>query len=311
TFEVGWFRDKPDHEDGHARDERSCDDYLARSLDGGLTWEWSRYSQFGGGGEYETLKEPMPFGAEGFAFKSQGERFYFTSDRGHVWSGPFRLAVWGVLGKFEARTDYMITGERSGLFYLAVEPDGTQERAFVAETSDGGLTFDLRGWIADTQPAQHQRWVMPSAVRISADHLVAAVRRKDDRALRNWIDLYDSHDNGRTWSLVRKITDTATDGEPFNGNPPSLVRLADGRLVVTYGVRAAPYRIAARSSEDDGRTWSPEITLRGGARNWDIGYPKTVVRADGMLVTVYYFATPDNRDQFIAATIWNPDILSQ
>jgi hypothetical protein len=192
------------------------------------------------------------------------------------------------------------------LFFLAAEPDDLPERAFAAQTRDGGLSFVLRGWITDPEPAPGERWVMPCVARLGPDHLAAAVRRKDTDRLRNWIDLHESRDEGHTWRQVSKVAVTAADGEPFNGNPPSMVRLADGRLVVVYGVRAAPYRIAARCSSDAGATWSEEVTLRDGARNWDIGYPRTILRADGRAVTVYYFATPDNRDQFIAATVWDP-----
>jgi len=307
TFEVGWFRDKPDHEDGHARDERPCEDFLARSLDGGRTWSWEKFDLFGGNnGDFLPLKESMPFASEGFAFKAQGERFYFSSDRGHSWSGPFQLKVKGVKGELKARTDYLITGAASGLFFFAVEPQGTSERAFCAVTKDGGKSFQLQGWIGDAEGRSEERWVMPSTVSLGADHLVTAIRRKDESVLRNWIDLYRSRDGGRNWALASKVADTGVDGEPFNGNPPAMIRLADGRLLVTYGVRSPPYRIAARLSEDDGETWSEEITLRTGARNWDMGYPKTVQRADGQVVTVCYFATAEKRNQFIAATIWDP-----
>ena len=39
-------------------------------------------------------------------------------------------------------------------------------------------------------------------------------------------------------------------------------------------------------------------------RTWDLGYPRTVVRPGGKLVTIYYFATNQHKEQHIAATIW-------
>jgi len=69
-----------------------------------------------------------------------------------------------------------------------------------------------------------------------------------------------------------------------------------------------PGRLCARISTDDGKTWGKELILRQDARNWDLGYPRSVQRSDGKGVTVYYFATPENRNQHIAATIWDPDI---
>ena len=43
---------------------------------------------------------------------------------------------------------------------------------------------------------------------------------------------------------------------------------------------------------------------RGGGR--DIGYPRTVQRPDGKIVTVYYFHDQPKGDRHIAATIWEP-----
>jgi hypothetical protein len=40
--------------------------------------------------------------------------------------------------------------------------------------------------------------------------------------------------------------------------------------------------------------------------NWDLGYPRTVQRSDGKIVTVYYFNEAANKERYIAATIWDP-----
>jgi hypothetical protein len=62
----------------------------------------------------------------------------------------------------------------------------------------------------------------------------------------------------------------------------------------------------AKLSSDNGATWGPEITLRDDAANWDFGYPRSVLRPDGKVVTVYYFTTRQRPEQHIAATIWAP-----
>ncbi len=90
------------------------------------------------------------------------------------------------------------------------------------------------------------------------------------------------------------------------GNPPSLVRMNDGRLAVTYGHREAPFGIRARVSGDGGRTWGREIVLRDDGGGRDLGYTRTVQRADGALVTVYYFNRNENSERTIEATIWRP-----
>ena len=107
-----------------------------------------------------------------------------------------------------------------------------------------------------------------------------------------------------TWAHGERIAHTDHTGR--NGNPPSLVKLADGRLAAAYGVRSNPMGIRARVSADHGRTWGPEIVLREDARTWDIGYCRSAVRADGRIVTVYYYATAEHLENHIAATIWSP-----
>ena len=74
------------------------------------------------------------------------------------------------------------------------------------------------------------------------------------------------------------------------GKPPHLLRLADGRLLVTYGYRHEPYGERACLSHDGGRTWdyAHELILRDDAPTGDLGYPATTQLDDGTLLTVYY-----------------------
>jgi hypothetical protein len=155
------------------------------------------------------------------------------------------------------------------------------------------------------------RSVMPATVRVSATHLISAMRRRYDPPItekpvltKNWIDVYESFDNGKTWRFLHKIANTDTGLR--NGNPPSMVRLENGWLCVMYGYRGVPYSIRAKISDDNGKSWSKEIILRDGARNWDIGYTRSVVRPDQKVVTLYYFTSDDPFENHIAATIWDP-----
>src|SRR5262249_24766260 len=129
--------------------------------------------------------------------------------------------------------------------------------------------------------------------------LLTTVRRKDPS--KSWIDAYASHDDGRSWSYV-----STPEPDTGEGNPPSLVKLRDGRLALVYGVRARPYRIAARLSGGRGKTWSDAVTLRddGGAN--DVGYVRSVVRPDGKVLSVYYFTDSTGPDRYLAATLWDP-----
>ncbi len=54
-----------------------------------------------------------------------------------------------------------------------------------------------------------------------------------------------------------------------------------------------------------GRSWGSEMILRDDGC-WDLGYPPTVQRADGRIVTVYSFNNDPRSERYIAATIWKP-----
>ncbi|HUW18120.1 MAG TPA: exo-alpha-sialidase [Sedimentisphaerales bacterium] len=291
-------------------------DLLARSLDGGETWTIEDPDNYAGDGR---KPKPCPgninFLSPNFAMHCRGDKFRISYDRGRTWQGPYKLPDIGK--KLSARTDYIVKGPKECLFFLSAEEERVQalfqDRAFCARTTDGGKTISFVSWM--TAEPISVRSVMPSTVRVSENHLVSALRRRldvhvedDVDVSRDWIDVYQSKDGGRTWEFLNKAADTETDDaneEERNGNPASLIRLKDGRLCVTYGYRERPYGIRAKLSVDNGKTWGQEIHLRDDGCTWDLGYTRTFQRTDGQLVTVYYYATAEKPEQHIVATIWD------
>ncbi|MDZ7335015.1 MAG: exo-alpha-sialidase [candidate division KSB1 bacterium] len=297
----------------HSRDKSRPSYYLlARSLDGGESWSLEDPENFAGdGGKPMSVKDKIHFSHPDFAMRCWANEFFVSYDRGKTWQGPFSFPDFG-LKELTSRTDYLVISEESCLFFLSAKVENVraslQDRAFCARTSDGGRTFQFLSWMTETDTV---RSVMPSTVRLADNHLVSALRRRYDPTpmqgyalQKNWIDVYQSLDNGASWQFLSKVADT--DNGKRNGNPPSMVRLKDGRLCVTYGYRGIPYSIRARISADEGKTWGKEIILREDAPTNDIGYTRSVVRSDGKVVTIYYFTTEQNVEQHIAATIWDP-----
>ena len=90
----------------------------------------------------------------------------------------------------------------------------------------------------------------------------------------------ESSDGGKTWSVPQPIG--------VWGLPSHLLRLKDGRLLMSYGYRRAPFGNQARISADHGRTWSEAVTIPADGAGWDLGYPSTVQLDDDSLVTVWY-----------------------
>ena len=91
-----------------------------------------------------------------------------------------------------------------------------------------------------------------------------------------------SDDGGLSWSPAEPTG--------IDGYPPHLLRLADGRLLCTYGFRKPPFSIRAVLSEDDGVSWQATrpISIRAGLPSKNLGYPGTLQLPDGGLVTIYY-----------------------
>jgi len=315
-FEAGYL--KPS-ERMHAIDySRPAEHVVARSLDGGETWtvesppglrpppgrKVAGVPTGTDGKPTVPFEGTMDFSNPDFALTARMEsfhvgpsRFYYTTDRGKTWQGPYEIPTFGTKG-IAARTDYLVDGPRDMTIFLtaAKDNDGQQGRTLCVRTKDGGRTWAVVGHVGP-EPPVGKKAIMPSSVRLSDTTILTAVRRKRS------IDLYRTEDNGETWTYVGK---PAPDTGANNGNPPSLIRLKDGRFVLVHGYRSAPYGIRARISEDEGQTWSEEIMLREDGGGRDLGYVRTVQRPDGKLVSVYYYNDGPDDERYIAATIWDP-----
>jgi hypothetical protein len=318
-FSAGYHKDLGPERHNIDR-ERPEEHLLARSRDGGETWAIENPAVKGWlipagkalhGVEPAKVKEKawqdcpggIDFTHPDFAMTVRmtdvhagPSRFYYSTDRGHTWQGPYRLPLFGQKG-IAARTDYLVKSKNECLLFLtASKQDGREGRPLCVRTTDGGKSWQFVAWIGG-EPKGYA--IMPSTVRLGDQELLSAIRHREGN--KSWIDTYRSADDGRSWSLAgRPAPDT---GE---GNPPSMILLTDGRICLTYGYRAAPYGMRARMSNDGGRTWGAELNLRSDGGGRDVGYPRSVQRKDGKIVTVYYFHDEPKGERYIAATIWDP-----
>ena len=153
--------------------------------------------------------------------------------------------------------------------------------SFVVRSHDGGKSWGDLSVIAH---AFNETCMAPLK-----DGQLMAVMRSDEGG---YLASSFSSDKGRHWGRPNRITKNRE-------HPADLLRLRSGAILLTYGERNKPYGVQAMISSDEGASWSRKdrVMLTWDGDHSDIGYPVTVERSDGRLVTVYYVVYGE-RDSF-------------
>jgi Neuraminidase (sialidase) len=149
----------------------------------------------------------------------------------------------------------------------------------VCESTDDGRSWKKLAQIptrAGDDPSEYHEL---HAVEATNGTIVVQIRNNNP-ANRSETLQTESPDGGKTWSVPHPIG--------VWGLPSHLLRLRDGRLLMSYGYRRKPFGNQARISTDHGKTWSEPITVSGDGANGDLGYPSTVELQDGTLLTAWY-----------------------
>ena len=148
-----------------------------------------------------------------------------------------------------------------------------------AESRDDGRSWSVIGAIPFMPGHTVADYHEPHAIETADGRLVAQIRNHGKPFEQETLQS-ESEDGGRTWTVPHSIGAW--------GLPSHLLRLRDGRLLMSYGHRRPPFGNLARVSEDGGATWSDPLTISSDGTGTDLGYPSSVELADGRILTVWY-----------------------
>ena len=210
-----------------------------------------------------------------------------STDAGASWSAPYRVPVNSPHGPI-ALSDGRIIYAGKRLWH-------EKRRIGVADSHDDGRTWRWLAEIPTRDGDDFAEYHELHVVEAATGRLVVHIRNHNKADERETLQT-ESEDGGRTWSVPHPIG--------VWGLPSHLLRLGDGRLLMTYGHRREPFGNQARLSEDHGESWSDAMTISADGIGFDLGYPSTVELEDGSLVTVWYERMADSPYAVLRQAAW-------
>ena len=151
---------------------------------------------------------------------------------------------------------------------------GNPSNSWIVFSDDDGFTWPTFSQFGEDDSNE------AALLEVKPGHLLAVTRTHVDHHLK----LCRSKDGGESWRAGDSLT------LPMQ-HPADLIRLGEGLLLLTYGIRNRGLMgVGVRLSLDDGVTWrAPWVIHQFGDEATDCGYPSTVLLDDeGSLLTAIY-----------------------
>jgi predicted neuraminidase len=224
-----------------------------------------------------------------------------SEDGGKTWSKPRRLgksqslpdANQNLLGPVKNKPIQFADG--SILCPTSTENGGW--RVHFELTGDLGKTWEVIGPIND---ASKFNAIQPTILTYADGRLQVLCRSRENVIAQSW-----SHDGGKTWSPV-----TATDLPNPNAGLDA-VTLKDGRQLLVYNHSIRKDGLNGRqilnvAISDDGKKWTPALTLENEGNKAGYSYPAVIQTKDGNVHITYTW-----RRQSIKHVLIDPDKVGQ
>ncbi len=252
--------------------------------DGGRTWlfysagRWNRYPFVGG-----RDKEKLEVGIDSYQLFAR-----YTDDSGRTWSEEKRIGEQTGSG---SRSNGIKLS--SGDLVLPMHRFDSKAPA-IMKSADGGVTWNyiLGPTVPDGAFAAE-----PTIAECGSGKLLMLVRSRD-----GWMWSSESTDRGESWSPLLQSD------LPAAASSHSLLRVSDGRLILTHNPSKPPLRtpLTVRVSNDEGKTWNEpleidrvEVPAEGDeVYSRQAAYPSAVEMADGTVMIVWTRISVSPTEQF-------------
>lgn len=225
--------------------------------------------------------------------KYLGSTYKISRDGGYTFGEVKRSPVTSPHGPFAAKDGRVIWVGR-----VFDEDQENKPTEIALAELDGNENFVIKSYIAPCVDEFGAGFACePHAIELPDGRIIVAIRvqRFDEHPLFT-VYLCESSDGGATFTEPRMLIDRLA------GAPPHFMLHSSGALVMSYACRNGNMGIRAIISRDGGKTFGDEIKLTENAPSSDLGYPATVERNDGSLLTVWYERGSDVA--VIKQTVW-------
>lgn len=217
-----------------------------------------------------------------------GQWMIRSTDGGVTWSPRYSSIVNSPHGPIQLADGRLI--------YAGVELWSNSRDVGVCQSRDDGITWEWLAKIPARAGDDLKNYHELHAVEADDGRLIAHIRNHNTQNKSETLQT-ESTDGGETWSSPKSIG--------VWGVPSFLMKLGDGRLLMSYGYRRKPFGNQARVSMDHGVSWSSPMTISEDGVGHDLGYPSTVELADGTLLSIWYERMADSPKAVLRQARWS------
>lgn len=229
-----------------------------------------------------------------------GAAYSISDDNGKTWRHMPNLDVEGapsgiaVRGNITELPDGTLLMPYYGALHL-----GELSSCGLLRSTDRGETWQNYSLMA-FDPTHQKNFLEANLYRTESGRLIGLYRTQTDYIAakkagipfdETYLNLHISvsEDDGKTFAPVQEIPNC------WGSNPFHALRLRNGKVLLTYGYRRAPFGIRARlcNAELTDISEAPELILRDDAPNSDLGYPNAIELDNGDILVTYYISAKD------------------